>query len=94
MLICPECQESRDWADDLDTCAECGSDHLVRRLGEVECRECGAVGEQAVMNSGIADDNGACAENLAGGMMPDLADEVEQALRRIFRRSSRATPIG
>jgi uncharacterized Zn finger protein (UPF0148 family) len=28
---------------DLARCPRCGSVHLVRRLGEVECRDCGAV---------------------------------------------------
>ena len=45
VLICPGCQASFDWAADLDRCAVCGGVHLVRRLGEIECRDCGHVGE-------------------------------------------------
>ena len=45
MLICPGCQDAFDWAGDLDSCATCASAHLVRRLGEIECRDCGAVSE-------------------------------------------------
>jgi hypothetical protein len=43
VLVCPECQGTHDWADDLDKCPRCRSVHLVRRLGEVECRDCGTV---------------------------------------------------
>jgi uncharacterized Zn finger protein (UPF0148 family) len=47
VLICPQCQSGRDWASDLDRCPGCGSVRLVRRLGEVECRDCGQVRESA-----------------------------------------------
>ena len=47
VLICPECQSGRDWASDLDRCPGCGSVRLVRRLGDVECRDCGQVRESA-----------------------------------------------
>ena len=43
ILICPACQASHDWTADLDQCGQCSSVHLVRRLGEVECRNCGAI---------------------------------------------------
>jgi hypothetical protein len=43
VLICPDCQATADWKSELDTCQRCGSVRLVRRLGEVECRECGFV---------------------------------------------------
>ena len=43
ILICPACQASHDWTADLDRCGQCCSVHLVRRLGEVECRDCGAI---------------------------------------------------
>lgn len=49
VLICPECQAGRDWASDLDRCPNCGAVRLVRRLGEVECRDCGQVRESADM---------------------------------------------
>jgi hypothetical protein len=45
VLICPACQSSVDWAGELDRCPVCSSAHLVRRLGEVECRDCGNVRE-------------------------------------------------
>jgi hypothetical protein len=43
VLICPGCQSSVDWMAELDRCPRCASAHLVRRLGEAECRDCGAV---------------------------------------------------
>ncbi len=45
VLICPTCQSSVDWTGELDRCPVCLSAHLVRRLGEVECRDCGYVRE-------------------------------------------------
>jgi len=45
VLVCPGCQSSLDWMADLDRCPVCASVRLVRRLGEVECRACGGVGQ-------------------------------------------------
>lgn len=47
VLVCPDCQASFDWAADLDRCSVCSSVRMVRRLGEVECRDCGAVRQSA-----------------------------------------------
>ena len=47
ILICPACQSSVDWVGELDQCPVCASVHMVRRLGEVECRDCGYVREPA-----------------------------------------------
>lgn len=43
VLVCPGCQAAPGWSADLDACRQCGSVRLVRRLGEVECRQCGYV---------------------------------------------------
>jgi len=43
ILICPGCQDAADWMAELDRCSQCSSVHLVKRLGEVECRDCGAI---------------------------------------------------
>jgi hypothetical protein len=73
VLICPGCQGAFDWASDLDKCAVCGSVHLVRRLGEVECRDCGSVG-QPVLASGMGadetdpDPDGMTAGTVGGGV--------------------------
>lgn len=40
VLICPDCQATADWKSELDSCQRCGGVRLVRRLGEVECRDC------------------------------------------------------
>ena len=45
VLICPACQESTDWTAELERCAKCRSAHLIRRLGQVECLDCGSVRE-------------------------------------------------
>jgi hypothetical protein len=52
VLICPQCQSGRDWAGELDRCRGCGSVRLVRRLGEVECRDCGQVREAGAPAAG------------------------------------------
>ena len=44
VLVCPACQSTPDWFAGLDTCAACGSVVLVKALGEVLCRSCGATG--------------------------------------------------
>ncbi|GAA3138320.1 hypothetical protein GCM10010466_31570 [Planomonospora alba] len=75
VLICPDCQRVHDL--DLDTCASCGSIALICRLGEVECRSCGAVR--------LAERPPAAPERPDG-----LADEVAAALDRVLGRFSPA----
>ena len=43
ILICPGCQDTVDWMSEMDRCSRCSSVHLVKRLGEVECRDCGSI---------------------------------------------------
>ncbi|GGP85242.1 hypothetical protein [Streptosporangium pseudovulgare] len=81
VLICPDCQRAHDL--DLDTCATCGSVALICRLGEVECRSCGAV---RLARAGRP----APAGNTAvpgGSGAPGLADEVQAALERVLGRT-------
>jgi hypothetical protein len=92
VLICPVCQSAGDWTADLDRCTVCDSIRLVRRLGEVECRECGAVRDST-------DHGQLAAPALPGPGQGDdvpqgLAQEVEQALARVLRRSARSAGIG
>ncbi len=47
VLVCPACQESGDWTAELESCSRCASVHLIRRLGQVECLDCGLVREPA-----------------------------------------------
>jgi len=85
VLICPGCQAAIDWTNELDRCQVCGSVHLVRRLGEVECRDCGAVGRPAA--AGL-DDIGVVSE----AAVAELADEVERALAKVLGRSRQRPP--
>ncbi|TMR95111.1 hypothetical protein [Nonomuraea basaltis] len=75
VLICPDCQRLHDL--DLDSCGTCGSTALICRLGEVECRSCGAV-------------RMARSDTPLGGSMappPGLSAEVEAALNRVLGRA-------
>jgi hypothetical protein len=80
VLVCPACQESTDWTAELEHCAKCRSAHLIRRLGQVECLDCGLVREpEALLKSG-----------LNPGLVPAdsaLADEVGRALDRLLGRA-------
>ncbi len=96
VLICPGCQADADWTADLDRCARCSSVHLVRRLGEVECRDCGAIvppGDDAA-DGGLGGGDEASAALTAGPgpaphtdttRNPDLSEEVARALERVLR---------
>jgi hypothetical protein len=81
VLICPDCQAAIDWSNELDRCQVCGTVHLVRRLGEVECRDCGAVGQpaQEALPEGAVTD----------AAVADLAEEVERALAKVLGPSRR-----
>jgi hypothetical protein len=98
VLICPTCQCTHDWAADLDRCGRCGSVRLVRRLGEVECRECGFVvapeGAAAVAGPGVSPAAPGRAAATAGvgaeetAEAPDLSEEVARALDRVLGRGT------
>ena len=79
VLVCPACQESRDWTAELESCSSCGSVHLIRRLGQVECLDCGLVREPeaALVPAGRP-----------AAPSPDaaLAAEVGRALDRLLGR--------
>jgi hypothetical protein len=103
VLICPACQSSFDWAGDLDHCPVCSSVHLVRRLGEVECRDCGYVREPVGPIPGVTPgatpgaDTGAAAGSDPEsdlGVTPGLAEEVELALAKVLGRGGRPARIG
>ena len=76
---------------DLDRCSQCSSVHLVRRLGELECRDCGAVVPPAPDDpAGGADSGGALrgagVPATQAGSSPELSAEVAQALERVLGR--------
>jgi hypothetical protein len=101
VLICPGCQAAVDWTADLDRCAVCSSVHLVRRLGEAECRDCGSVGQPVGAASltgepgpggAIAPGSAAAQDQTAAEAMSSLTEEVEQALSRVLGTSSPPRP--
>ncbi|MGB6456666.1 MAG: hypothetical protein WBH47_19540 [Streptosporangiaceae bacterium] len=69
---------------ELDRCQVCGSVHLVRRLGEVECRDCAAVGQVAPASPAYS----AWSEGAAA----DLAADVERALAKVLGPSRQRPP--
>jgi hypothetical protein len=75
VLVCPACQQSADWTAELDRCRGCGSVHLIRRLDQLECLDCGLVRDPAPVQAASAQ---------AGA--PDLAEEVSRALDRVLGR--------
>jgi hypothetical protein len=94
VLICPACQESADWTAELERCAKCRSAHLIRRLGQVECLDCGLVREpEATLvpsrRPGDPADPSLADPSLADPSLadPSLADEVGRALDRLLGRA-------
>jgi hypothetical protein len=83
VLVCPNCQSGTNWAADMDKCPQCAGVHLVRRLGEVECRDCGAV----VPPAGDGEPS-AAGESAPIGRAPGLSEEVALALERVLGRSA------
>ena len=97
VLICPTCQSSSDWMAELDRCPVCLSAHLVRRLGEVECRDCGHVGEPSAAGPEGLPAPPVGLDPPGGqpdfGETPGLAEEVEVALARVLGKSRRPAGI-
>jgi hypothetical protein len=79
VLICPDCQRLHDL--DLDSCGTCGSTALICRLGEVECRSCGAVWMARSDDSATGSGTGSVESP------PGLSAEVEAALNRLLGRA-------
>jgi hypothetical protein len=76
VLICPTCQSSVDWTGELDRCPVCSTVHLVRRLGEVECRDCGYVREPGSPGSaGVGSVPGA-----GSGLEPSVASGASSGM--------------
>ena len=78
VLICPTCQGIHDWKADLDRCGQCGSVRLVRRLGEVECRDCGFVAapEDAVVSGAGATPGAGAASGVGAAVEVAVPAEV------------------
>jgi hypothetical protein len=96
VLVCPACQESGDWAAELESCSRCASVHLIRRLGQVECLDCGLVREPvpadaALVASGVPAGTPVPPAPRAPAGSRDrsdaaLAEEVGRALDRLLGR--------
>jgi hypothetical protein len=85
VLVCPACQESPDWTAELERCVKCHSAHLIRRLGQVECLDCGVVSEQrAAFAPAVAAD---APRRPPAAPDTSLADEVSRALDRLLGRA-------
>ena len=87
VLVCPGCQAAGEWTADLDKCRQCGSVHLVRRLGEVECRDCGATISPA-HESAEPQVAGRPPGLAAIDRAPGLTEEVALALERVLGRGA------
>ena len=92
VLICPDCQGSFDWMAELDRCPVCGGVHLVRRLGEIECRDCGMVrdpGDSVPEPLAVSADPVSSAGPAGRAAAGSLAEDVERALDRVLGHTRR-----
>ena len=99
VLVCPACQESGEWTAELESCSRCASVHLIRRLGQVECLDCGLVREPEVAlvqaarprSAGPAAAGpaavGTGAASRTASADAALAEEVGRALDRLLGRA-------
>jgi hypothetical protein len=88
VLVCPACQETGDWTAELESCSRCASVHLIRRLGQVECLDCGLVREpEPVLADAALVPAGTRASRKSGDRSDAaLAEEVGRALDRLLGR--------
>jgi hypothetical protein len=100
VLICPDCQGSFDWTADLDHCPVCGGVHLVRRLGEIECRDCGMVRDPGDAADAPVAGSGAVPGDPVSSAGPggrpaagSLAEDVERALERVLGHTRRTSAL-
>ena len=80
VLVCPACQESGEWTAEVESCSRCASVRLIRRLGQVECLDCGLVRVDPAILAPVL-------QGRDSGRDPDLADEVSRALDRLLGRA-------
>lgn len=96
VLICPDCQGSFDWMAELDHCPVCGGVHLVRRLGEIECRDCGMVRDPGdTVPEPMAGSADPVSPAAPGGRAAagSLAEDVERALERVLGHTRRTSAL-
>ena len=86
VLVCPACQESGDWTAELESCSRCASVHLIRRLGQVECLDCGLVREPEPALVPARPQASREPRDYQGRSDAALAEEVGRALDRLLGR--------
>ena len=95
VLVCPACQEAGDWTTELEACSGCASVHLIRRLGQVECLDCGLVRDPEPARAALVPAGSQARPDPArpdtarpDPARPDtaLAEEVGRALDRLLGR--------
>ena len=86
VLVCPDCQQGREWTADFARCSACGSARLVRVLGSTQCKDCGA--EDQVIPEPQAGAEGEPPLAARAGAT-SLSEDVHAALERHFRHRSR-----
>jgi hypothetical protein len=69
---------------ELDQCPVCSSMHLVRRLGEVECRDCGNVREPAAGPVGVGPVSGVAPGPSSPGPAPGEVPGIASGPDRDF----------
>jgi hypothetical protein len=89
ILVCPACQESGEWTAELESCSRCASVHLIRRLGQVECLDCGLIREPevALVPAARPRSAGPAAASRTASADAALAEEVGRALDRLLGRA-------
>lgn len=90
VLVCPDCQHEPAWTTELDHCRRCGSEQLIRVLGETVCRGCGENQGGALLGAGLDQQVELPEQRVGAGSgppgAPGLSDEVAAALDRMFHR--------
>ena len=89
VLVCPDCQATKAWADELDKCGVCGSTRLIRRLGRTVCRDCEAAPVPPPSTADVRAGRDDAGRDLAGrdDAGRDLAREVAAAIERVLGRA-------
>ena len=85
VLICPTCQHDAGWQAGMDRCPACDGVRLSKTLGVLRCSACGWSAEASMRGSLTR-----WAPRPPEPLSPadeTLADEVREALGRVFRSS-------
>jgi uncharacterized Zn finger protein (UPF0148 family) len=85
VLVCPDCQVE-GWTEGLDRCPTCQSTALVKRLGEISCRGCGATRDNVAHDAGAGRPGRAALP--PSPAREALAADVAAALDRVLRGQS------